>query len=355
MSGSDRVNAEASTASGAVPALPALRVVGPNPAMDRTEEIVEFRPHEVNRAQVSSPRAGGKSFIVARALRRLGHDVSAYGFLGGATGHYLRAECERLGIRDRHTEISDETRINTILVDERTRLSTVINEPGPTVSPAEVAALTTAIADDLREGDLLILTGSLPRGAGDDFYASLITLGRARGARTIVDAEGAALVAAAAATPWAVKCNLAEFRALREHTPGPGDVLTDGDRDRLIVAMRSVVDTGVSLVIVTLGAAGLVAVTPTHVFDVEAPAVETRNATGSGDTFLAGFAAALADGEELVRALTLGAAAASANAAVLIPDIGPDPDLSGLLARTHARVEPLAVRVAQPEGLGARP
>lgn len=350
MTRSDRLHAEA--AEGAA-ASPAILVVGPNPAMDRTEEIVHFRPHEVNRAQVSSPRAGGKSFIVARALRRLGRDVSAYGFLGGATGHYLRRECAALGIRDRHTEIADDTRINTILVDERTRLSTVINEPGPTVSPAEVAALTSAISDDLREGDLLILTGSLPRGAGDDFYASLIALGRARGAYTIVDADGAALATAAQAGPWAIKCNIQEFRAIAPEAPLV--VAGEDDRAQLITAMRSLVDTGVPLVIVTLGAGGLIAVTSRHLFDVDAPAVETKNATGSGDTFIAGFASALTDGTELATALRVGAAAASANAAVLIPDIGPDPQLEPLLACTRARVQSLAPRVEHTEPLDARP
>ncbi|WP_431246611.1 1-phosphofructokinase family hexose kinase [Leifsonia xyli] len=350
MTGSADVHPE--TAAGVLGS-PAILVVGPNPAMDRTEELLEFRPHEVNRALATSPRAGGKSFIVARALRRLGHPVSAYGFLGGATGRYLRDECGKLGIRDRHTEISDDTRINTILVDERTRLSTVINEPGPVVSPAEVAALTSAVADDLRDGDLLILTGSLPRGADDDFYASLIALARNRGARAVVDADGAALVSAAGATPWAIKCNISEFQAVAPEAPL--DVTAEGDRSALVAAMRSVADTGVDLVIVTLGAGGLIAVTQTHVFDVDAPVVATKNATGSGDTFLAGFAASVADGAELATALCVGAAAASANAAVLIPDIGPDPDLAELLSRTHARVEPVAARVGGSARLGARP
>ncbi|WP_374009159.1 1-phosphofructokinase family hexose kinase [Leifsonia sp. LS-T14] len=339
MTSSDRLRADAASPRAGAPA---ILIVGPNPAMDRTEEIADFRPHKVNRALVSSPRAGGKSIIVARAVRRLGHHVSAYGFLGGATGHYLRAECEALGIRDRHTEITDETRINTILVDDRTRLSTVINEPGPIVSPAEIAALTSTVSDDLREGDFLILTGSLPRGTTDDFYASLIALGRARGARSIVDAEGSVLASAAGAGPWAVKCNLDEFRAI---APGaPQTLAGDGDRTRLVAAMHALVDTGISLVIVTLGAAGLIAVTPTHVFDVDAPPVDTKNATGSGDTFLAGFASALADGADVATALRVGAAAASANAAVLIPDIGPDPQLDTLLARTRAVVQPAAAR-----------
>lgn len=355
MTESDRQDATAGEQDGSGSGR-AILVVGPNPAMDRTEEIRHFRPHEVNRADVSSPRAGGKSFIVARALRRLGRPVAAYGFLGGATGRYLRDECVRLGIRDRHTRIDDDTRINTILVDQHTRLSTVINEPGPIVSPAEVAALTSAVAEDLRAGDLLILTGSLPRGAGDDFYASLIALARARDARTIVDADGAALVSAVAAAPWAVKCNLHEFRALApDALTGETDLATGDDRSRLIAAMRSVVASGVELVIVTLGAEGLVAVTSAQVFHVEAAAVETKNATGSGDTFLAGFASSIAGGSELASALAFGAAAASANAAVLIPDIGPDPQLDELLARTRTRVEPVGPGVRRAETLGARP
>jgi fructose-1-phosphate kinase PfkB-like protein len=119
--------------------------------------------------------------------------------------------------------------------------------------------------------------------------------------------------------------------------------------------MRSVVDTGVTLVIVTLGAAGLIAVTATHELEVDAPVVETMNATGSGDTFLAGFTAALADGSDLGHALCFGAAAASANAAVLIPDIGPDPDLADLLARTRVRVRTAPVRPEPAEEVGTRP
>lgn len=317
----------------------AILVVGPNPAMDRTEEIEHFRPHEVNRAVVSSPRAGGKSFIVARALRRLGDAVSTYGFLGGATGQYLRDECVKLGIQDRHTQVEGDTRINTILVDARTRLSTVINEPGPIVSASEVDALLTAVDEDLRAGDLLILTGSLPRGIDSDFYTSLISLGRTRGAHTIVDADGAALHAAVAAEPWAVKCNLAEFQTLGLDTPA--EVSTAEERRQLIEGMQAVVAGGVELVIVTLGATGLLAVSRTQVIDVEAAQVETKNATGSGDTFLAGLASGLSARAELPSALRFGAAAASANAAVLIPDIGPDPGLEDLLARTRVRVREL--------------
>ncbi|WP_285114226.1 hexose kinase [Leifsonia sp. fls2-241-R2A-40a] len=311
---------------------PRISVVGPNPAMDRTEAIAEFRPNEVNRATVSSPRAGGKSFIVARALRRLGRPVALYGFLGGTTGEYLRSECAELGIHDRHVTIVGETRINTIVVDGATGGATVVNEPGPTVSEAEADALVRAVGAGLAADDLLLLSGSLTHGLRPGFYAELVELAHSRGARTVVDAAGDVLVRAAAARPWALKCNLEEFAAIMPDAPR--QLAMDADRDRLLRAMRALTATGVELVIVTLGADGLLAATASEAIQVAAPRVIVKNPTGSGDTLLAAFAAACADGEPLPDALRFAVAAASANAAVLVPDLGPDPQLTELVKQT---------------------
>ncbi|SDS53831.1 fructose-1-phosphate kinase [Microterricola viridarii] len=300
--------------------------------MDRTEEIEYFRPHQVNRALVSTPRAGGKSFIVARALRRLGQDVTLYGFLGGPTGQYLRAECAKLGIRDRHTTIEGETRINTVLVDRHAGLATVINEPGPEISKTEAESLRRALDEHIEAGDILVLSGSLPRGIPLDTYAGLITSARQRGARAIVDAEGEVLVSAVSVGPWAVKCNLQEFRAIAPDAPE--EVTTEAARQQLFDCMRVIVAAGVQLVIVTLGANGLLAVSRTEALEVSAPSVVAKNPTGSGDTFLAAFVAAYSNASSLEYALKFGAAAASANAAVLVPDIGPSPQLDTLVAGT---------------------
>lgn len=309
-----------------------IAVVGPNPAMDRTEEIARFRPHEVNRALVSSPRAGGKSFIVARALRRLERDVTLYGFLGGATGLYLREECVRLGIRDRHTPIDGETRINTVIVDRHSGLATVINEPGPQITGPEASALRRSLEEDLATGDMLVLSGSLPRGIEPGLYADLVSTARDRGALAIVDAAGEVLVRAAAAGPWAVKCNVHEFGAIAPDAPD--DVTSPESLQMLFECMRAVVDSGVQLVIVTLGARGLLALSSEGAFELSAAPVTAMNPTGSGDTFLAAFVAAHSRGASLVDALRFGTAAASANAAVLVPDIGPSPQLDSLVQGT---------------------
>lgn len=302
-----------------------IHVVGLNPSMDRTEEVPGFQLHQVNRSQQTSPRAGGKSFIVARALRRLGVDVAAHGFLGGAVGSYLREECHRLGIRDLHTGIAGETRINTIVVDPGSGSATVINEPGPEVSGKEFEQLRATLVDSLTPGSLVAFTGSLPQGVEAQRYTELIAECSRNGTHTLVDAAETTLVEVAGRGPWAIKCNLEEFSAL-DSAVDP--VWSEARLPELVAAMRRTLRSGTRLVLVTLGPGGLVAVTEDEVVRVHTAPIVVQNPTGSGDTLLAGLLAAAHRGTSLHEALELGSAAAAANAATITPDIGPDPDLN---------------------------
>ncbi|MFD8625735.1 1-phosphofructokinase family hexose kinase [Streptomyces hygroscopicus] len=317
-----------------------IRIVGPNPAMDRIEYLDRLEPHTVNRSLETRILPGGKSLIVARAVSRLGGRPVLYGFLGGVVGRYISEQCATLGIEDRHTVISGETRINPVLVERSTGHSTVINETGPTIRPQEAERLLRALADDCAEGDHVVLTGSLPPGLGPDYYGELVTAVRSRGARALVDTSGPALVAAVRHDPWLVKCNVEEF------TTAFGVPAASTDPADLVPALRDLLGGGLKTVVVTLGAQGLLAVTADRALTVLPPAVRTVNATGSGDTFLAAFALACARGASLEEALRQGTAAAAANAAVLEPDLGPSPDLTALLAGVRVRhPRPLAPEV----------
>lgn len=307
-----------------------VHVVGLNPALDRTEEVPNLRLHEVNRAVRVSPRVGGKGFIVARALRRLDVDVSIHGFLGGPVGLQFREAGRRLGIVDLHTDIEEETRINTIIVDPDDGRATVINEPGPSVSAEEFAQLTAELTSTVHEGDLVAFSGSVPQGVSPAAYAELIADCERRGALAVVDASNDVLRAAAEVGPWAIKCNLAEFAEL-VLTVSP-EWTSEDQLPALSEAMRGVIrDSGVRIVFVTLGAEGMVVTTAAEAFRVFTAPIDVRNPTGSGDHLLAGLLAGAARGFSLRDSLKLASAVAAANAAMLVPDIGEDPDLDGFL------------------------
>ena len=104
--------------------------------------------------------------------------------------------------------------------------------------------------------------------------------------------------------------------------------LTDGDD--IETGAREILGAGPATVIVTEGAKGATAFTETGAFSVPARRIECVDTVGAGDTFNAGFLAALAErgalrrnpGEEALKAaLALGVSAAS----VVCTRVGAEP------------------------------
>lgn len=239
--------------------------VTPNLALDVTYELDALRLGESHRVRTVTARAGGKGVNVARVLHALGHDVLVLGPAGGATGDAVRADLEAAGIPHALTPISGETRRTLTAVAGGE--ATVLNEPGPRLSPAEWSALAASIP----RRDVLVLSGSLPPGVPPEALAELAD------ARTIVDTTGEAL-RLAAPRAWAVKPNAEELAALT----GTSDPVEGA---RLL---------GARTVVVSLGADGLMAVSGDAVCRVAAPEVVSGNPTGAGDAVVAALAAGLA-------------------------------------------------------------
>ncbi|MDN4613537.1 PfkB family carbohydrate kinase [Leifsonia sp. F6_8S_P_1B] len=308
-------------------------VVGPNPAMDRLEVVDELVPGQVHRASSVTVRAGGKSFIVSRTIRRRGVGVSMYGFLGGPVGTLVADACVELGIDDRHTPIADSTRITPVIVERATGRSTVINEAGPQITPGEESAFRAAMLEAVAPGDLLVCTGSLPPSLAPALYAELAAHAASTGAYCVVDASGEPLRAALEVAPWAVKCNRSEFAAANGLGTAPAD-------DVIAERMLTQLDRGSSVVIVTMGGAAFLVAVAGACWRVTVPPTDVVNATGSGDTFLGCFAAAIADGEGLETALRYGTAGGVLNAAQLEPGLQPGADLDGIAAQVRVLPEP---------------
>ena len=153
-----------------------------NPTLDKTLSVPALWPGEVHRARFLRQDIGGKGINVSRALAALGVTSIPIGFLGGATGRAMRDGLTAAGYDARFVEVPGETRQNLTLLDESTGVYTKINEPGPTIGPEHLAALSALVAELAAPGDLWALCGSLPPGAPADFYANLVTAIQARGA-----------------------------------------------------------------------------------------------------------------------------------------------------------------------------
>jgi 1-phosphofructokinase family hexose kinase len=294
--------------------------------MDRTHIIQALHLGEVNRVDSTRAFAGGKGLDVARTVRRLGIPVAAYGFLGGEIGDAVRSACRAAGVEDRHTQISDDTRVCNIYLEQETKRVTVVNEQGPFVTEQEQASLVQQLLSDVEDGDFVVFSGSVPTGVPDDFYARMIRRLATKRVYTIVDAGGNLLKEAIAARPWMIKPNIHEFKQVYPNVT---------DELHLPAVMKDIVASGISHVVVTLGEKGCVAASADRLFYVRVPSVEVVNPIASGDTFIGGFLAKYVEAGDFERSVRFASACAMANAMNAMPELPQNYDLDDLTESTR--------------------
>jgi 6-phosphofructokinase 2 len=282
-----------------------------NPALDHFIDVDDLSVDDANRVKAECLYAGGKGIDVSRALRHLGSDSMALGFIGGHNGNIMVDLLKAEGVNCYFTPISQETRRNIIICSgtERSRTQTMLNAPGPTVTPVEWRAFLTHLRLlDLREA-YVVVSGSLPRGVPAGAYYQIITLAQQLGAKAILDADGPCLREGLRAKPFAIKPNLNE---LRRATGKP--LRTEAE---IVAAARALNRTGVTVVIVSRGRRGLLLVHDDGCIRAAPPPVKVRSTVGAGDSAAAGFVFGHAGGKSLEECARF--AAAAGTAATLAP------------------------------------
>ncbi|MFJ4711556.1 1-phosphofructokinase family hexose kinase [Streptomyces sp. NPDC088785] len=271
-----------------------------NTALDITYRVRALRPHTSHRVTEVVERPGGKGLNVARVLAALGHEVTVTGFAGGATGRTLQERLRGVGrLRDALVPVDGATRRTVAVVDASTGDTTQLNEPGPTISPAEWTAFQEAYEVLLGSVSAVALCGSLPPGVPVGAYATLIRAARAASVPVLLDTSGEPLRRGVAARPDIVKPNADELAELTgSHEP--------------LQAMKDARRRGAHTVVASLGAEGLCALTPDGVWHAPAPGRLAGNPTGAGDSAVAGLLSGQAERlpwpERLARAVALSAA-----------------------------------------------
>lgn len=271
-----------------------------NTALDITYRVQGLRPHASHRVTEVTERPGGKGLNVARVLAALGHEVTVTGFAGGTTGGVVREQLTGVpGVTDALVPVAGATRRTVAVVDERTGDTTQLNEPGPAVAPAEWNAFQVAYEDLLTGAAAVALCGSLPPGVPVGAYAGLVRAARAAGVPVLLDTSGEPLRRGLAARPDLIKPNADELAELTgSHEP-----------QRAAQAARR---RGARSVVASLGAEGLLAVTPEGRWRAAPPAHVHGNPTGAGDSAVAGLLSGLVEHlpwpDRLTRAVALSAA-----------------------------------------------
>lgn len=253
-----------------------------NPALDKTVEIPGMALDTVNRVTSMRTDPGGKGINVSKVIAKLGGESCAVGILGGESGRTLLAALEREGLRTHFRFVEGQTRTNLKIIDRALHTNTDINEPGLTVSPADLDALLRDLLGMVHEGDIVVLAGSLPQGAPQDTYRVWTAACREKGARVCLDADGVLLAEGLKAAPYLIKPNEDELSRLVGHR------LTD--TDELIAEGRRLLKGGVTRVVISLGERGALYLRGNEVLYAEGLSVPVGSTVGAGDSVVAALA-----------------------------------------------------------------
>ena len=286
---------------------------GLSPAWQQVLVVDAFQQAAVNRAREAYWFGSGKVLNVGVALHHLSGgrpgQTLTLSTLGGQAYDSIEAEFNAIGVPRRWVRTRSPTRVCTTIVDRATGSATELVENAAPVTDAELTEFEDVFAQVAANAKVVVLTGSLPKGAPLDFFRRL--LGHVRGI-AVLDFRGPELLAALEARPFLVKPNREELG----QTLGK-PLSSDDELQQAIVELQR---RGAQSVVVTSGKhdVWVAADGKLHRF-TPVPVENPVNPIGCGDCLAAGIGWALDQGGDAPTAVEQGMACARENLLTLIP------------------------------------
>jgi 6-phosphofructokinase 2 len=283
-----------------------------NPAIDKSASVPHVVPEHKLRCGPPSAEPGGGGINVSRAIHQLGGTALALYPAGGLTGQSFQDLLDTAGLPHQPIPIAEATRESFSFFEAATTLQYRFNIPGPTLQEEEWQQCLDALRHLTPRPTYLVASGSLPPGVPDDFYGRVACIGNQLGAQVIVDTSGEALCAAVREGDgiYLIKPNLKELSDLAGHA-------LEDEVHQEAAAQEIIARGPCQVIVVSLGAAGVLLVTAETVERMRTPTVPIKSKVGAGDSMVAGITLSLARGLPLREAIRFGLAAGAA--AVMTP------------------------------------
>lgn len=305
----------------------------PNPSVDRTITLsAPLQRGEVQRQAGGRTDPGGKGVNISRAL--VASDIETVAVFPADNTDPIVKLLEQQQIPISSVPVGQPVRTN-VTITEPDGTTTKINDSGAELDAISVAALIDATIALAKGAAWVVLAGSLPPGAGDEFYVKAVsalreTLGDSC-PKIAVDTSGAPL---AALIDSGVVVDL--IKPNEEELAQVIDTYTaeqlESDPRLIPDAVAPLFAHGIQAALVTLGGKGAVLVTPAGAWHGIMPPIGVASTVGAGDSSLTGYIVKAAENgtprECLAQGIANGTAAAGLPGSVMPARKDTHPDLA---------------------------
>lgn len=275
-----------------------------NPALDYIVRVDDFKIGEVNRTSYEEIYAGGKGINVSIVLNNLNVENIALGFIAGFTGEEIENRVRQMGCKTDFIRLnSGMSRINVKL---KSKEESEINGQGPGINDDDLCKLYKKL-DLLKEGDILILAGSIPNTLPENIYEIIMERLYNKEIKIIVDATKDLLLNVLKYKPFLIKPNHHEL----------GELFNTNikSNDEIILYAKKLKEMGARNVLISMAGDGAIFITEDNrVIKSNVPKGKLVNSVGAGDSMVGGFIAGYLNDGDLEAAFKMGVATGSASA-----------------------------------------
>lgn len=283
-----------------------ILTICPNPSIDCTIELDNFRVGMLNRIQNKVETYSGKALNVAIGIARLKEaKCTATGFMFENQARLFEQTLDREGVRKDFVYNGGDTRVNYKIIDKKGML-TEINDRGETVLREKQLELIAKVKELSSGVKVAVMSGSLPSGVSPDFYHEVIST-IPENVKVIVDAEKENLQSAMKNHLYMVKPNLRELEEFACE-----NIRTKKDMIRCAFKM---LDSGVENVLVSMGADGAILTNGSKHYFCKSASVAVNSTVGAGDSMVAAVCTGLLRGDNMPELLHSAVSAGTASIA----------------------------------------
>lgn len=282
-----------------------ILVINLNASVDKRYEIQDIKKGKVMRVRSVENTPGGKGVHVANVATELKEECIVTGLLGGKTGEFIKEKLKAYGIKQDFIDISGDTRECLAFITDDL-VQTEVLEAGPIVSNIEQEKFINKYEVLIKNADIIVASGSVPRNVPSNFYRKLIETANFNGKKFLLDTSGELLNEGIKAKPYFIKPNKDEIEVLTGRK-----IKSASDA---IIEIKNFHDKGIEFAVISLGKEGSVAGAYGKFYKVTVPKVNAVNPVGSGDSYVAGIAVAIKRKYDIKDTLKFASACGTANA-----------------------------------------